>query len=283
MTPTATRFLVEEAFGPEHILLWRFTGGGLLSLFIIGALRPRLPSRREMPRALALGLFGVLGFNVPLVFGVDRIEGGIAALLLGMQPGFTALFAVLWLREHIRPRMVVGLAIALAGTSMVALSGPIGVEVTTSYLIGCGLVLTAALFYALYTVTARPYLGDQIPAPAVAMIGTTAAFPIILPLGADGYFDALGSLSWEGWFAAILLAAGSSVFAPILYNVGLSLGTASRAGMFLYLNPVIGSVTSVIFLGERLSAVAIAGGALVILGVAVATLNLRALRPRHSV
>src|SRR5690606_32155005 len=111
----------------------------------------------------------------------------------------------------------------------------------------------------------------------------TAAFPITLPLGARGYLDALAGLSWKGWLAAIVLAAGASVFAPILFNIGLSLGTASRAGMFMYLNPIIGAASSVILLDEKLSGAAIAGGALVILGVAAATVNPRALRLRRGV
>lgn len=272
LTPTSTRYLVDADFSPEHILLWRFVGGGALSVAIVLLFRPRLPDRKEMPLALGLGLFGVLGFNVPLAFGINIIEGGIAALLLGMQPGFTALLAALLLGEALSPRIIAGLAVALAGTSLVAFAGASGFALTSRYLFGCGLVLTAALAYASYTVSAKPFLGDRIPAPAVAMIGTTAALPIVAPFGASGFGEAMSSLGFEGWLAAILLAAGASVFAPILFNVGLSLGRATNAGTYLYLVPIFGALSSVVLLGESLSTLAISGGALVILGVMVATL-----------
>ena len=278
LTPPATRLLVEESFTPEHILVWRFLAGGLLSLTIIATLRPALPARRDFKLAVALGLFGVLGFNVPLAFGVDLIESGIASLLLGTQPGFTALAAALYLREHIGGRMAAGLGVALGGTVMVALAGATGVELSGSYLLGCLLVLVASLAYSAYTVVAKPHLGARIPAPSVAMIGTTSALPFVLPFGAAGFGDAIASLDLEGWLAAILLAAGASVFAPILFNVGLSLGRASHAGIYLYLNPVFGAVASVIWLGEELPALAIVGGALVIAGVAIATLPRSLLR-----
>ncbi|MEZ4523851.1 MAG: DMT family transporter [Thermomicrobiales bacterium] len=271
LTPTSTRYLVDASFSPEHILLWRFVGGGILSAAIVGVFRPRFPSRRDMPLALGLGLFGVLGFNVPLAFGINIIEGGIAALLLGMQPGFTALMAALFLGESVSRRMIAGLAVALTGTTLVAFAGSTGLTLSGRYLFGCGLVLAAALAYASYTVTAKPHLGEKLPGPAVAMIGTTAALPFVAPFGADGFGAAMGSLGFEGWLAAILLAAGASVFAPILFNVGLSLGRATNAGIYLYLVPVFGAVSSVILLGESLSAFAIVGGLLVIAGVMIAT------------
>ena len=272
LTPTATRYLVEAEFGPEHILLWRFVGGGILSIVLIGAFRPRMPARRDFPLALALGVFGVLAFNVPLAFGINIIEGGIAALLLGLQPGLTALLASIVLREAIGSRVAAGLAVALSGSTLVALGGATGITLTGRYLLGCFLVLTAALAYAAYTVAAKPYLGDRLPAPALAMIGTTAALPLVAPFGVDGFSDALSSLEFEGWLAAVLLAAGASVFAPILFNVGLSLGRATHAGIYLYLVPAVGAVSSVVLLGEELSGTAILGGALIVTGVVVATL-----------
>jgi drug/metabolite transporter (DMT)-like permease len=272
VTPTATRHLVETTFDPGHILVWRFAAGGLLSIAIIALLRPAMPSRRDLPLAVGLGLFGVLGFNVPLAYGVNLIEGGIAALLLGTQPGFTAVLAVLLLGESLSRRLVIGLGVALAGTVLVALSGATRVDLSTRYLVGCLLVLAASLAYALYTIAVKPYLGERIPAPAVAMIGTTAAFPFVLPLGASGIGEAVNGLDLSGWLAAILLAAGASVVAPVLFNLGLSLGRASHAGTYLYLVPVFGALSSAILLDEHLSALTITGGALVVLGVAIATL-----------
>jgi drug/metabolite transporter (DMT)-like permease len=146
------------------------------------------------------------------------------------------------------------------------------------YIFGCVLILSAAIAYATYTVVAKPYLGERLPAPAVAMLGTTAALPFVAPFGISGFSGAVGSLDFEGWLAAILLAAGASVFAPILFNVGLSRGKASNAGIFLYLVPVIGAISSVTLLGERLSALAIVGGCLVIVGVMTASLPDRMIR-----
>lgn len=274
LTPTATRSLVSE-LTPEHILLWRFLFGGLFIGFIFLVLRPKMPARKDLPLALSLGLLGVLGFNVPIAFGIDRIEGGIAALLIGTQPVTITILAAVILGETIRRRTGIGLGLALAGTVIIAITGDRSVDLDSDYLIGCGLVLFGASMYALYAVLAKPHLGNRIPASSIAMIGTSAAFPLTLPFASSGFLNAALDLSASGWLAALVLALGASVLAPILFNIGLSVGRAADAGVFMTLPPVIGVATSVVFLGESLSLQALAGGILVISGVTIATMRRR--------
>ena len=110
------------------------------------------------------------------------------------------------------------------------------------------------------------------------MIGTLLGLPIVLFLGVDGYTDRLAELSAVGWFAVLLLAAGASVAAPVLWNVGLSLGQASRSGLYLNLVPIFGVVSSVVLLGESISGSTVIGGAMILTGIALATVPASMLR-----
>jgi len=92
-----------------------------------------------------------------------------------------------------------------------------------------------------------------------------------MPLGAGGFVDKMSGLPPVGWFAVVLLAAGASVAAPVLWNVGLSLGQASRSSLFLTLVPIFGVVTSITLLGEPLRNSMIIGGALILSGILLAT------------
>lgn len=270
--PTVTRFLV-GTLSPEHILMFRFFFGGLVVVAAILTLRPALPKRQDMPKAIALGVFGAIGFNVPVAFGINIIEGGTAALLIGMQPIFIAVLAALRLREHISVRIVAGLCLALTGSSIIALTGQTGFTFSGRYVFGCLLVLTGALAYAVYSVVVKPVLGDQLPAQSIAMIGTLGAMPVFLPFGGPGFLDALAGMTPGEWLAGIFLAAGASVAAPTLFAVGLSLGEASRSGMYLYLVPVVGVISSVILLGEDIDIATALGGALALSGVILATFS----------
>lgn len=280
--PTATRYLA-DSFTPGQILLSRFSVGGFVILLLFAIWRPPMPSRKNLPKAVGLGVFAALSFNVPVAYGINIIEGGTAALLIGTQPIFITLLAGVFLKEHIPPRRILGLIMALAGSSIIALAGGGGFSMEGRYLLGCGLVLLASFMWSSYSVIAKPHLGPDLPAPTVAMIGTLLGLPIVLPIGSNGFVDKMSGLPPVGWLAVVLLAVGASVTAPMLWNIALSMGQASRSGLFLSLVPIIGVVSSVSLLGEPLRVGMIVGGVLILSGILLATVPSSLMRRRSAV
>jgi drug/metabolite transporter (DMT)-like permease len=268
--PTATRYLL-EFFSPTEILALRFGIGALFVAVFIAAARPRMPARNHMKIGIALGTFATLAFNIPLAFGIQYIEAGTAALLNGIQPVMIALLAAIVLDEVLSRRMVAGTLLALAGSSLIALTAESGFHLTGSYILGCLLVILASVNWAIYSVVAKPRFGPQLPPMSVTLLGVLAAAPLMVPVGATGAATGLDDLPWQGWLAIALIAVGANVTAPALFNVGLERGQASNAGLFLFLVPIIGVASSVLLLGEQLSAAHVIGGAFIITGVAVAT------------
>ena len=268
--PTATRYLA-DTFTPGNILLARFSIGGLVVVLLFLIWRPPMPSRANMPKAVALGLFAALSFNVPVAYGINIIEGGTAALLIGTQPIFITVLAGIFLKEHVPRRMILGLLLALSGSAVIAIAAGGGFSLDGRYLLGCGLVLSAAFLWSSYSVIAKPHLGPDLPAPSVAMIGTLLGLPFVFLLGSDGYVDRMSELPPVGWFAVVLLAVGASVAAPMLWNIGLSLGQASKSSLYLNLVPIFGVVSSITLLGESISLATLIGGGMILSGIALAT------------
>jgi drug/metabolite transporter (DMT)-like permease len=275
--PTATRYLL-ESFSPAQILLLRFGFGSAAIVAVLFVLRPAMPTRATLPAAIALGTFATMGFNVPVAFGIEHVEAGTAALLIGTQPVFITILAALRLDERLTRSMVAGTVLALAGSAVIALTADTGFQLTGSYVFSCLLILSGSFAWGVYSILAKPRLGPDLPASSVAMIGVLCAFPLVTPFGATGFLDGLGELSAVGWLAAIFVSIGANVSAPVLWNVGLQRGQASRAGLYLYLVPIIGVSASVILLGETLSGSHIIGGSLVIIGVILATFPMSRLR-----
>ncbi|HCG30919.1 MAG TPA: hypothetical protein DEU95_14740 [Chloroflexi bacterium] len=276
--PVSTRHVV-ETLTPGQILLARFIVGGLVGALALGLLHAPAPPRRLVLRAVGFGLLGQLGFNVPLAYGIKYVEAGTVALISSTSPVLMALLAVPLLQERLRPRVVFGLALSLSGSALVVVAGGRTVALGVDQVAGSLLILLSAILWAFYSVAVKPWLGP-IPPTSIPMVGSIAGLPLMLPFGAVGFASALSRLDLPGWMAVALFTVGASVVAPILWAVGLQGGAASRAGMFLYLTPLIGVISGAILLGEPVGLGTVAGGTLILLGVAIATLPLALARVR---
>lgn len=100
------------------------------------------------------------------------------------------------------------------------------------------------------------------------LYGMVAGTLMLLPfaVGERGW-RALAAAPAIPWLGLLYLATFGSVFAFALYYEGIRRIGAGRASAFAFLVPVIGVVTSVLLLGEKLTAVTAFGGVLVLLGL----------------
>jgi drug/metabolite transporter (DMT)-like permease len=270
--PVTTRYII-GTLAPLQIMLARFVIASLIAGVLLLTVHPPLPSRRHLPRTIWLGVLGTLGFGILLTYGIRYVEAGTAALLTGLSPLFTVVLAGVFLGEQLRPRMLVGLLIALSGTVIVATVSGGGVDLSREQLLGSGLIALSSLLWAYYSVAAKPWLGTAIPPTSIPMLGALASLPLVAPFGAGGIISALGELNLLGWLSVGLFTVGATVFAPMLYAIGLQRGAASRAGIYSYLAPLFGLAASTVLLGEPIGAQTIAGGALILVGVLLATLS----------
>ena len=81
----------------------------------------------------------------------------------------------------------------------------------------------------------------------------------------------LPSISARGWLSIVYLGVVSSAMANLLYNRSLAHLEANQAATFINLVPIVGVVVAVLFLGEPLIGWQLAGGAVTLLGVWLAT------------
>ncbi len=270
LVPAATRHVI-TVLSPTQILVLRFLLGGVAGIFLMLLLRVKMPPREHRPRALFWGVVGVLGFNVPLAYGIQRVDASVAAILTATNPGFIVLLAAVTLKERVAPRVLIGMLVALLGSVAVALAGESGISLNRSQLIGCGLLLVSTLLWSVFTVRIKPWLG-VIPPASVPVLGVWGSLPFVAPFGFNGLGGALRVLDGSEWLAVLTFGILASVIAPMLYAIGLTRGQASQAGLYLYLTPIFGVLVGAVLLGESLRPLTIVGGLLVLLGVALATL-----------
>jgi drug/metabolite transporter (DMT)-like permease len=232
-------------------------------------------TRRDALRVVAAGLLVVLGYHLFLNFGTRHTTSGIAALVVALAPGMTVVLAALVGLERIRPRHVVGLAVAFAGVVVVVALGS-GQSLSLESAQGPLLVLGAPLSFALYNVVLKPLLGryDLLAlTAATSLIGTIGLAPLVRPSTAEVVTGASAEI------AAFLLYLGvlATLLGYIAWNHGLRGLGPTRAVTYAYAIPPLAVLIGAVALDEPITAWLVLGGALVVGGIVLAQ---RGLPPR---
>jgi drug/metabolite transporter (DMT)-like permease len=228
---------------------------------------------RDMPRFVAAGLLGMIGYNLPVTVGLQWLPASSAGLLLATEPVWVLVISYVFLGERAGPGVLAGSGVALAGVAVIAGPNALSSGSGMRAVAGAALVLLATMAFAGYTIVLRPLSERYGPVPATAVSTVAGAVP---------YLAFAGSvwpprLSQPAWAELLFLALGSTVAGMLLWNQAIVRGGSARISRLLYLEPVVSVLGAMAFLGERATPAVLAGGALVIAGVLIAAAG-----PRRS-
>ncbi len=277
LAPVATRAAVSH-LAPLPLLVIRMTAASLVLLpWAAPAFRRLRP--RSAGMLLAVGSLGLIGYNLPVTVGLQWLPASTAGLLLATEPVWVMVLSVVFVGERGSAMAWLGSAVALAGVGVLA--GPGALTGAHGYraLAGAGLVLAGTLAFGGYTIALRPL------SQAHGAVCVTAASTVLgtLPyLAFAGTLSAprLAGLGPAAWAEIAFLALGSTAAGMLLWNRAVLSGGTARVSLLLYLEPVVSVIGAVVLLGEHLGLATIAGGALILAGVAAASSALA--RPARS-
>jgi drug/metabolite transporter (DMT)-like permease len=266
LAPVATRAAVGH-LAPLPLLVLRLTAASLVLLPWALPVFRRL-RLRPAGRLLAAGALGLVGYNLPVTVGLQWLPAATAGLLLATEPVWVMLLGLAFLGERSGSRAWLGSAVALGGVAVLAGPGALSGAAGYRALAGAGLVLAGTLAFGGYTIVLRPLSRAHGPVAATAASTVVGTVPY-LALAGTVSAPALARLSLPVWGQLAFLAFGSTVAGLLLWNSAILSGGTARVSLLLYLEPAVSVLGAVIFLGERVTPAAIAGGLLVLAGVAV--------------
>jgi drug/metabolite transporter (DMT)-like permease len=206
--------------------------------------------------------FGV--YQVVLNEAERRVDAGTASMLVLIAPIFIVALAAVFLKERTTPNLLLGGALAFAGVVVIGLA----TSSRSASLVGVILCLLAALASAIGVVAEKPVL-NRMSALQVTWICCTVGALLCLPyapeLVREWRVAPSGGIAW-----LLFLGVFPTSIAFTTWAYALARGLAGRLAATAYLVPPITIVMSWLILGEAPGAIAVLGGALCLVGVAIA-------------
>lgn len=228
---------------------------------------PKLPLRLYLAYGLTISV-GQFAFLFTAIH--VGMPSGLASLVLQSQAFFTMVFAAVWLKESWGANQLAGLVLAGGGLALIG-----SAHGASMPLIGFLLTLAAASMWALGNIVTRA-VSRHGPINQLAFVVWASLVPPLPFLALSAVLEgpaamtqALSEFSLRSFGAIAYLAWGATLLGYALWTRLLSHYPANQVAPFTLLVPIVGLSTGWIVFGEALRPVHFAGGALLMLGLAV--------------
>ena len=248
---------------------WSFAMVIVLSMALPQLRRDWPLVRKNLPLLFAYGAVGYTLFNALLYTALHYTSTINVAIAQAGIPMLIFVLNFVAFRTRVSAAQMIGFSLTLVGVVLTAAHGDLGALLDVGLNFGDALMLGAVLAYAIYAVTLRwkpPIDWRSLMAiPAFAALATS--IPLVL------WEMNTGAALWpdgRGWMISLYTGIFASLVAQILFILGVEGIGANRAGLFINLVPVFGTLLSIAIIGEDLQPYHIAALALTLGGIALA-------------
>ena len=280
MSFTSTKIILNTGFPPLTIALLRFAIASAVMLAILKARNKRL----SIPKGdiLPLGLSGLLGVTLYFFFenrGIKLTSASNASLIIATIPVFTVAAEMVFFRHRVPLVKMGGIGLSIAGVYFLINPGaaagwtPGGASPSSANgLAGSLLMLGACFSWVAYIILSKKF-AQKLPRLTLTtyqfLFGTLFLIP--LSLFERRAWVAMGTHAWLNLLFLALLCSAAGYF---LYLYGLFRLDPTTVSSYINLIPVVGALSGIFVLGERLVSTQIIGGAAVIAGVVIVNVRM---------
>ncbi len=268
LLPVATKWVLPH-LDPLPLTALRIGAAALIMLYLHPfVVRDAVPWR-EAPRVFVLGLLGIAANQALFVVGLARTTAINATLIITTIPVFTYVVALLLGKENLGPRRAAGIILAFGG--VLYLLGMSRFQAGASSAIGDLLVALNCLSFSVFLVLARP-MAQRYEAMSLTTGYFLAGALILVPLGwSSGLPEQSAAMPGAAWLVMAFIVIGPTVAAYALNNTALRTVPASTVAVFIYLQPIIATLTAAWLLDEEVSWRLLPAAALVFSGLWLVT------------
>ncbi|MCA1927110.1 MAG: DMT family transporter [Calditerrivibrio sp.] len=264
---------INQLIPPISLGFWRWLIAGIILLpFSVKFLLSDIKLiKKNILYINLLAILGVSTFNTLIYTAVHYTSAINAILINSFVPIIILLVSFVIYRDKPSFRQISGIIISMVGIFNIMLRGEITKIFELSFNRGDILVIIAAFVWAVYTVLLKSFPKGLHPLSflqSIIIFGIIYMFPFYINeyLTVGGFtlnIKTIGSILYVSIFA--------SVIAFIFWNRAVKEVGANKAGPFVHLMPVFGTILAVSFLGETLYIYQIVGILLVFFGILIST------------
>lgn len=260
-TPLAVKWSAEEA-GYIFAVLSRMIIAAALCQLLVLSFRSEWKWHKR-----ALAMYALSGFNIffsmtLIYWGAQTISSGLIALLFGLMPLITGVFAAIILKEKsLTPQKLFGIVTAFAGLIIIFYSKQ---TASDGYMLAIAAVLSAVIWHSLGTVLLKRFSSDL----PIMSLTTGGIWASVILLSIFWWFNKAPlpeTISVTGWGSILYLSIIATVIGFTVYFYILKRMEASKIALIPLMTPVIALLIGQYFNGEQPDS-RIWWGALLIIG-----------------
>ena len=262
---------------PAHVALARAVIAFLVLGTLLLARRKGAETLNELVRrpwpSASLGLLSFFLSSLLAMLAVQHLPASVVGMITATAPLWLSVAAIALRPPKDCVRMLLGGVIALVGVGMVLFRGGEGVLGT---LAGGGLdplgvvfALLCSVVIALQTAWGRRVMPGKDPMVMMCLGCAWSIPPLLLLAMAEGGSGPQRTLSEQALGLTLYVGIGCTALNFTLFNHALKRVPAERAAAFQYLIPFISALLASAFLGEALTWQLMAGGAAIVIGLAL--------------
>jgi drug/metabolite transporter (DMT)-like permease len=238
------------------------------ALFVAARLRGASFRLGRHKKVLLLAVVVFSAHYLLQTWGLQFTTATNSGWIVAFSPLVIALLAAIMLRERMPP--AAGILIAIAGILLLVSRGDLR-SLGGMSSVGDFLVIVSTLTWAVFTVLTRN--------PSRSLDPLVVTFFMTVPLAASGLVLSQTAEGWRDWrdfdletsIAVLFLGLAGVALAQWFWQAGVAKLGAAKAGLFLFLEPLVTTALAVPYLGEPFGISTAIGGLLVIVGVFVSS------------
>lgn len=256
---------------PSYAIVGFRVGAAALAFYFLQRFRGSLALERGKDYLLfaAFSLFGVVINQLFFFHGLSLTTAVNTSLLAVTIPIFTILISAALGSDKLTARKITGTVLAALG--VVYLIDPTKASFSSATTLGDVLIILNSLSYAVYVAVSKNLITKYGALKSLAWLFIFGSV-INVPVGVYFMKDvAPAEVSAAAWAALAAIVIFPTILAYYWNAWALARVEPSIVAVYIYLQPLIGTLSAIAFLGERFSVRLLISGVLIFIGVFLVT------------